>query len=102
MNVRPEKSAPAASAPGHDRQRQADPEQPRRHGVLPSQRPEVDPGGVDEEHERQRRLGEKPHAVAGRRGVQRVERPGPTIRPIPTKTIAEVITVPASRLETDA
>jgi hypothetical protein len=47
-----------------DRQGKADPEQAQRRGVVVLERAEVNPGGVGEDHERQRRFGEKPHTVA--------------------------------------
>ena len=39
-----------------------------------SQLPEIDPRRVGEEHERQRRLGQGPHGLAGARDVDRIER----------------------------
>ena len=44
-----------------DRQRQPDSEQAQGHRDLAPQLFEVDPRGVGEEHERQRRLGQRPH-----------------------------------------
>ena len=56
-----------------DRQRQADPEQAHRHRDLAPQLSEVDARGVGEEHERQRRLGQRSHGRAGARDVDSVE-----------------------------
>ena len=85
-----------------DGQGQADPEQANRHRELAAQLAEVDAGGVGEEDEGERRLGQ-------RRTVELVlamstssRTSGPTRIPIETKTIAGVIGVPDSRLETAA
>ena len=69
-----------------DRQRQADTEQPQRHGVLPPQRAQVDARGVGEEHDarasppRARDLGRGRRALAASTW-------GPSSTPIARKTI---------------
>ena len=53
-----------------DRQRQPDSEQARGQRDFPAQRHEVDPRGVGEQHERERRLGKRAHAAAVDREVE--------------------------------
>ena len=59
---------------GHDRQRQADPEQTRRDRDLVTERAQVDPRGVAEEHDRERRLRQQLHRLAGHARVDEPER----------------------------
>ena len=54
---------------GHERQRQADPEQAQRHRELAAQRAQVDPRGVCEQDQRERRFGEQLDRLAGRREI---------------------------------
>ena len=55
---------------GHDRQRQPDREQAKRHDVLAAQCCEVDPRRIREEHDRQRRLGDPADGFAPDRRVE--------------------------------
>jgi hypothetical protein len=73
-----------------DRERKADSEQTERHGVLPAQRSEVDPRGVREEDERQRRLREQPDDAALDLELDPAEHLAPVSRPAVTKTTAGV------------
>ena len=78
-----------------DRQRQADAEQPQRHADGAAQVLEVDPRRVAEQHERERRLGQRAHG--GARALERRSRRaprGPTSSPNATNTIAGVSGVP--------
>ena len=60
-----------------DRQREADAQQPQRHGELPTQRAQRDPRGIREEHERQRDLGQELDLLALEPEVEQPEhRPG--------------------------
>ena len=56
-----------------DRQRQPETEKPRRDRDLVPQRAEVDPGGVAEEDEGERRLGEQLDGLARRRRIDDAE-----------------------------
>ena len=86
-----------------DRQRQPDAEQPRRQRDLAPQRPEVDPRRVGEEHERQRRLGERTHGAALDPRVEPAQEPrSRTTSPAPTNSIGAVRTVRSSRRDTPA
>ena len=69
----PKRTSADAEA-GEDREWQAEAEQPGRDRDLVAQRLEVDPGGVAEEDERERRLGEQLHGLARDAGVDDAER----------------------------
>src|SRR3954452_19707829 len=56
-----------------DRQRQSDAEKPRRHAALAAQDADVDPGGVGEQDEGERRLREGADRRIGRRVGDEVE-----------------------------
>jgi hypothetical protein len=55
----------AGQGAGHDRERQAQTEQPYRQGRLAAQRAKVDPGGVGEQHQGQGGLGQQAHVLVG-------------------------------------
>ena len=65
----PPKTASAATKPGADRQRQADPEQPGGHADLLAERLQVDPRCVAEEHDGEGGLGQELDRLAARRRV---------------------------------
>ena len=64
----------ASDESGHERQRQADPEQAQRHRELAAQRAHVDPRGVREQDQRKRRLGEQLDRLSGRRRLDEPQR----------------------------
>ena len=86
---------PSAYRPARqDRQRQADTEQPRGHGVLAAKRRQVDPRGVGEEHQGQRSSARiRICSLVGPKSIQ--PSPSfPTIRPVERKKIGAVIRRP--------
>ena len=60
--------------PGDDREREPDPEQPRRYTKRAPKRAEVDARRIGEEDDRERRFGERLDLEPGRRGIDEVER----------------------------
>ena len=58
----------------HERQGQADPEQPERHRELAAKRTDVDPRSVREQDESKRRLGEQLDRLSGRGDVDQPQR----------------------------
>jgi hypothetical protein len=56
-----------------DGQRQPDPEQAQGNRVLAPEHPRLDPRSVREQHDRQGRLGEHPHALSRRGGRHLVD-----------------------------
>jgi hypothetical protein len=57
----------------HDRQGQAEAEQPRRQGGLAPQPAQVDPGGVGEQHQGQGGLGQQANVLVGGIGVDQLQ-----------------------------
>jgi hypothetical protein len=58
---------------GHDRERQADPEQPGRYRELAAQSRERDPRGISEEDQRQRRLRQQLHGLTADAQIDQAE-----------------------------
>ena len=97
----PGRTAAPITRAGHDRERQADPEQAQRHRGLVAERPQRDPRRVREQDQGQRDLGEQLHLLAVHLQVHQPQH-RPTSRPAVVKNIAPETLSRSSRRETVA